>query len=60
MGAGISSRSISVDGLSQSKSTTKSSAGGAFAGRIKQLEEEEQRLLWAMKAEYGRPRVVGI
>jgi hypothetical protein len=40
LGVGLSSLSISLDGVSQSTSTTRSGSGGLFAGRIKQYAEE--------------------
>jgi len=53
LGAGISSRSIGIDGLSQSASTTKSGAqGGAFAARIKAYTEESAKTMEALKGRY--------
>lgn len=53
LGVGISSSSLSLDGLSQSLSSTKSSTGGIFGGRIKsysdQLVNELQNLKYAYK-----------
>lgn len=51
LGAGIGNQSISIDGISQSYSTTKGQ-GGAFAGRIKQYIEEFNTTWAELKAEY--------
>lgn len=51
-GAGIGNQSISIDGISQSYSTTKGSGSGAFAGRIKQYIEDLGKKLENLKAEY--------
>lgn len=53
MGSGILSSSIGLDGLSQSRSTTKSAMGGAYAGRLKSLMDEEDRIVKSLKAAYG-------
>jgi hypothetical protein len=50
-GAGIGNQSISIDGISQSYSTTKGNQG-AFGGRIKQYIEELKEELLSLKAEY--------
>jgi hypothetical protein len=50
-GAGIGNSSISIDGISQTYSTTKGQ-GGAFAGRIKQYTEEFNNEWLELKAEY--------
>ena len=44
LGAGILSTSIGLGGLSQSISSTKSNMGGAFAGRVKNYEDDVERL----------------
>ena len=51
-GAGIGNQSISIDGISQSYSTTKGGGNGAFAGRIKQYAEDLGKKLEQLKAEY--------
>lgn len=50
-GAGIGNQSISIDGISQTYSTTKGQAG-AFSGRIKQYAEEFNSNWENLKAEY--------
>lgn len=61
LGAGVTSRSIGIDGLSQSVSTTKSGAqGGAFAARIKMYREEADKTLEALKSRYKLPSVTAI
>lgn len=50
-GVGIGNQSISIDGISQSYSTTKGQAG-AFAGRVKQYTEEFNIQWQELKAEY--------
>ncbi len=52
IGAGISSQSLSFDGLSQSFSSTMSGSGGAYAGRIKQYASELQNELPNLQAFY--------
>jgi hypothetical protein len=53
LGAGVTSRSIGIDGLSQSVSTTKSGAqGGAFAARIKSYNEEGEKTFEALRGRY--------
>lgn len=51
-GAGVGNQSISIDGISQSYSTTKSGGGGAFSGRIKQYADELGSQLQNLRAEY--------
>jgi len=51
-GAGIGNQSISIDGISQSYSTTKGGGAGAFSGRIKQYMDDLAKKLEALKAEY--------
>lgn len=51
-GAGIGNQSISIDGISQSYSTTKGGGNGAFSGRIKQYADDLGKKLLALKAEY--------
>ena len=51
-GAGIGNQSISIDGISQTYSTTKGGGKGAFAGRIQQYTEELQTEFKRLKAEY--------
>ncbi len=51
-GAGIGNQSISLDGISQTYSTTKGGGKGAFSGRIGQYAEEIAGKLKALKAEY--------
>lgn len=50
-GAGISNQSISIDGISQTYSTTKSSKG-AFGGRIEQYAKEIEIEMQRLKGEY--------
>jgi len=51
-GAGIGNQSISIDGISQTYSTTKGGGKGAFAGRIEQYKNELENELARLKAEY--------
>lgn len=51
-GAGIGNQSISIDGISQSYSTTKGGGKGAFAGRIQQYIEQMKTTMEGLKAEY--------
>lgn len=51
-GAGIGNQSISLDGISQTYSTTKGGGKGAFSGRMAQYSEELANKLKALKAEY--------
>lgn len=58
LGAGVASRSVGLDGLSQSITTTKSGAmGGAFAARIKAYKEEDERIFNAIKGRYRRMNI---
>jgi hypothetical protein len=52
LGVGVTSSSLSLDGISQSISNTKSSQGGLFAGRIKQTLEELKNELSDLKGIY--------
>lgn len=51
-GAGIGNQSISIDGISQSYSTTKGGGKGAFSGRIDQYKEELVETLIRLRGEY--------
>lgn len=51
-GAGIGNQSVSIDGISQTYSTTKGGGKGAFAGRIEQYKNELANALSQLKAEY--------
>ena len=51
-GPGIGNQSISIDGISQSYSTTKGSGKGAFSGRVEQYKEELVEALNRLKGEY--------
>lgn len=51
-GAGIGNQSISIDGITQTYSTTKGAGRGAFAGQIDQLQKELIDGLENLKAEY--------
>lgn len=51
-GAGIGNQSISIDGISQTYSTTKGGGKGAFSGRIGQYAEELAEQLKNLKGEY--------
>ena len=58
LGAGVTSKSIGIDGLSQSISTTKSGAmGGAFAARMKAYTEESKQTFEALR---GRYKIVAV
>jgi len=49
---GVASSSLSLDGISQSFSLTRSAQGGAYSGRIKQYEERIDRELGLLKKRY--------
>lgn len=51
-GAGIGNQNISIDGVSQSYSTTKGGGKGAFSGRIDMYKQELEQNLLDLKAEY--------
>ena len=51
-GAGVSSMSLGIDGLSESISTTKSPQGGIFAGRIKQYQEDIKNTMDRLRNQY--------
>jgi hypothetical protein len=51
-GAGVGNQSISIDGISQTYSTTKGGGKGAFAGRIDQYKNELEQSLKDLKSEY--------
>lgn len=51
-GAGIGNQSISIDGVSQTYSTTKGAGKGAFSGRIEQYKTELEQSLKDLKSEY--------
>lgn len=51
-GAGIGNQSISIDGISQTYSTTKGGGKGAFSGRIAQYMQELGEELARLKGEY--------
>lgn len=51
-GAGVGNQSISIDGISQSYSTTKGGGKGAFSGRIEQYKNELEQEFKDLKAEY--------
>lgn len=51
-GAGIGNQSISIDGISQTYSTTKGGGKGAFSGRIQQIKDELLEDLPRLKSEY--------
>lgn len=53
LGPGISSTSLSVDGLSQSVSSTKSASNSAFGARIQQYGKDLERELPALKDIYS-------
>lgn len=58
LGAGVASRSLGLDGLSQSINTTKSGPnGGAFKARIKDLLEDADRQMSVLKGVYRSARV---
>ena len=52
LGAGINSKSLSIDGLSQTISSTKSGDNGAYAARIKDMRKEMEDELKILKAMY--------
>src|SRR6185312_17119604 len=50
IGAGIANQSISIDGLSQSIGTTQSAMFGGASSRIKQLQEDIDNMLPALRS----------
>lgn len=52
IGLGVSSQSLSMDGLSQSISTIKSAQGGIFAGRIKMYLEDLKMNFKTIETQY--------
>jgi len=55
---GVSSASLSFDGLSQNLSTIKSAQGGAYAGRVSQYQNAMKDLLPVLKKKYHGLRLV--
>ena len=53
IGAGIANQSVGIDGLSQSIGTTQSAMFGGASSRIKQLQEDIDNMLPALRAYYG-------
>lgn len=51
-GVGLTSISITLDGVSQNTPLTRSAQGGLFAGRIKQYVDEMNQVLPALKNQY--------
>lgn len=52
LGLGLSNKTISIDGLSQSFSSTKSSQGGAFSGQIQATLKDLQLMLPKLEGYY--------
>lgn len=52
LGVGLTSLNVSLDGVSQSTSTTRNSSGGLFQGRIKQYTEELKSEMEILKSAY--------
>ncbi|MGA6924295.1 MAG: hypothetical protein WBY88_01365 [Desulfosarcina sp.] len=52
LGAGIASQSVSIDGLSESITTTQSAENSAYSARIRQYEREIKAQLPELKAYY--------
>jgi hypothetical protein len=60
-GAGVQSRQIGVDGLSQQLSTTKAgAAGGAFAGRVNSLQTQALDLMNNLRGKYRQMNMMGV
>ncbi|QKE56365.1 hypothetical protein [Bacillus phage YungSlug] len=53
IGAGIANQSVSIDGLSQSIGTTQSPMFGGASARIKQLEEDIDAMMPALRSYYS-------
>lgn len=51
-GIGITSLSVTLDGVSQSTPLSRSGQGGLFAGRIKQYKDEIEQVLPTLKSKY--------
>jgi len=59
-GAGIASKSISIDGLSQSINTTSSATNAGYGSRLIQYAKEIKDVFPTLKAYYKRLDVVGL
>lgn len=53
IGAGVANQSVGIDGLSQSIGTTQSPMFGGASARIKQLEDDINAMLPALRSYYG-------
>jgi hypothetical protein len=51
-GIGLTSISISLDGVSQNTPLTRSSQGGLFAGRIKTYIDDMEKAIPGLKSKY--------
>lgn len=60
LGAGIASYSLSVDGLSQSISTTQSAMYAAYSARIEMYKKELEQELTLLKARFGSVQLAGM
>ena len=60
LGAGIASYSLSLDGLSQSISTTQSAMYSAYSARIEMYKKELQEELTLLKARFGAIQLAGM
>lgn len=59
-GAGIASKSISIDGLSQSINTTQSAENSLYSARIRQFDKELTRQLKLLKNRYNAPTLMAL
>ena len=59
-GAGIASKSISIDGLSQSINTTQSAENSLYSARIRQFEKELKNELKWLRNKYNSPSIMAL
>lgn len=60
LGAGIAGYSLSIDGLSQSISTTQSAMYGAYSARTQQYQKELEQEMTLLRAKFGVINLAGI
>lgn len=59
-GAGIASKSISLDGLSMNVNTTSSATNAGYGARVLQFERELAKLMGSLRARYARVSMAAI
>jgi len=60
VGAGIASKSISIDGLSQSINTTSSATNAGYGARLVQYEKELKMVMPVLERYYKGPRLLAL